>query len=216
MIGKLVEHIKSIQMGEESMHDKPMIFVFAGANGSGKSTMTDLILPTLGSIRYINADNIKASSSLSDMDAAKLAESLREESLIERCNFAFETVMSTDRNLNLLKRAKKLGYFVKVVYVVTESPDINKVRVSSRADSGGHSVPEDKIVSRYYKSQSLMPEVIGVSDICHIYDNSDDRAVRIFKKRKEECFADYTSYWTKERITTLTGCRNLVEKKLNS
>lgn len=193
-----------------------MIFVFAGANGSGKSTMTDLILPTLDGIRYINADNIKASSSLDEMDSAKLAESLREECLLEGYSFAFETVLSTPRNLNLLKRAKEKGYFIKVVYVVTESPNINKMRVSSRVDAGGHDVPEDKIVSRYYKSQELMPEVIEVSDICHIYDNSDDCAVRIFKKHKEDCFADYTEYWTKERLTTLTGCNNLVERQLNN
>lgn len=192
------------------MPDKPMIIVFAGANGSGKSTMTDLILPTLDGIRYINADNIKANSSLDEMESAKLAESLREECLLEGYSFTFETVLSTPRNLNLLKRAKDKGYFIKVVYVVTESPDINKMRVSSRADAGGHDVPEDKIVSRYYKSQSLMKDVIEISDICHIYDNSD-YPVRIFKKRKEECFAEYTDYWTKDRVIELTGCSNLVE-----
>lgn len=76
--------------------------------------MTDLILPTLKGIRYINADNIKASSSLNDMDAAKLAETLREESLLEKTDFAFETVLSTERNLKLLERAKEQGYFIKV------------------------------------------------------------------------------------------------------
>lgn len=197
------------------MRDKPIVFAFAGANGSGKSTLTDLILPTLKGVRYINADSIKANSSLDDMAAAKLAESLREECVNQKYDFAFETVLSTDRNLKLLKRAKEKGYFVKVVYVITRTPSINKVRVLTRERAGGHGVPEDKIVSRYYKSLQLMPEVINVADICHIYDNSGEKPVRIFKKRKTELFAEYTSYWTKEKILELTGCKNIIEKRLN-
>lgn len=202
-------------MGEEYMPNKPMVFVFAGANGSGKSTMTDLILPTLDGIRYINADNIKASSSLDEMDAARLADSLKEECLLEGYSFAFETVLSTDRNLKLLERAKKQGYFIKVVYVITKNPDINKMRVLTREESGGHGVPEDKIVSRYYKSLDLMKRVIKVADICHIYDNSGIKPVRIFKKKFADCYVEYTPYWTQERVLDITGCENLTEKKLN-
>lgn len=212
---KKIKHIWNIRMGDENMRDKPIVFVFAGANGSGKSTLTDLILPTLKGIRYINADNIKASSSLNDMDAAKLAETLREESLLEKTDFAFETVLSTERNLKLLARAKEQGYFIKVVYVITKNPNINKMRVITREQAGGHGVPEDKIVSRYYKSLQLMKSVIEVADICHIYDNSGSKPIRIFKKRKEDYFVEYTPYWTYERVADLTGCENLVEKKLN-
>lgn len=197
------------------MRDKPTVLVFAGANGSGKSTLTDLILPTIGGIKYINADNIKASSSMSDLGAAELAESLREECLIEKCDFAFETVLSTERNLNLLKRAKQAGYFIKVVYVITKNPSINKMRVKSRFQSGGHDVPEDKIESRYYKSLDLISEVISVSDICHIYDNSGSDPVRIFKKKLGQCFAEYDSYWTSQRVSDLTGCTDIISTSLN-
>lgn len=56
------------------MSKKPEIIVFAGPNGSGKSTITKLaaiIEP------YINADEIKKSSLCTDLEAAQLADKLR-------------------------------------------------------------------------------------------------------------------------------------------
>ena len=48
-----------------------------------------------------------------DMEAAIKAEELREKALSDKIDFTFETVLSTDRNLNLLKRAKENGYFIR-------------------------------------------------------------------------------------------------------
>ena len=59
-----------------------------------------------------------------------------------------------------------------------------------------------------------MKEVIEVSDICHIYDNSN-QPIRIFKKRKTECYYDDSSEWDKERIINFTGIANAVKKDLN-
>ena len=71
----------------------PEIIIFAGPNGSGKTTITRMAR-TIGV--YINADDIKRSSLCSDLEAAVKAEELREE-MIEKCeDFTFETVLSTD------------------------------------------------------------------------------------------------------------------------
>ena len=133
---------------KESAGIKPEIIVFAGPNGSGKSTITGVAY-TKGIRYYINADEIKRSTLCSDIEAARKAESLREEALQERKDFIFETVLSTERNLNLLKRAKEQGYFIRCIYVLTNNPKVNILRVRARVDDGGHDVPEDKIMSRY-------------------------------------------------------------------
>ena len=94
MTGKAKGHIWNIPMGEESMSDNnrfPEIIVFAGPNGSGKTTVTKLakvIEP------YINADDIKRTVHCSDLDAAVMAEKMREEALAEYRDFTFETVMA--------------------------------------------------------------------------------------------------------------------------
>ena len=144
------EHIYSTPMGGKSMSDveknfKPEVIVFAGPNGSGKSTITKMA-KTVGV--YINADDIKRSSLCSDLEAAQKAEELREQAINEKRDFTFETVLSTDRNLNLLRRAKENGYFIRCIYVLTASPDINVARVKIREASGGHGVPEEKVRSR--------------------------------------------------------------------
>ena len=89
---------------------KPEVVVFAGPNGSGKSTITDLLKPPYD---YVNADEIKKHLKCTDLEAAQIAEKHREMLLESENDFSFETVLSTERNLNLLKRAKEKGYFIK-------------------------------------------------------------------------------------------------------
>ena len=180
---------------------KPEVIVFAGPNGSGKTTITKLakvIEP------YINADDIKRANYCSDLEAAQLAEKMREKCVSERKSFTFETVLSTDRNLKLLQKAKENGYFIRCIYVLTCNADINISRVESRTARGGHSVPEDKIRSRYEKALSLIPELVKVCDILHVYDNST-LPFRIFKKRKQEYFYWQNENWDKDKIQQLTG-----------
>lgn len=194
------------------LHKKPEIVFFAGPNGSGKSTFTELLKPPMD---YINADEIKKNLKCSDMEAAELAEKQREDHLAVMSEFCFETVMSTRRNLDLLRRAKEKGYFIRCYYVLTADPMINVLRVQSRVESGGHDVPEEKIISRYDRALALVKEVVALSDICHIYDNSEEIPHRIFKKRKCECYYDECEDWLVEDIQALTDICQMEQKNLN-
>ena len=191
---------------------KPEIVVFAGPNGSGKSTFTELLKPP---VDYINADEIKKNLRCTDLKAAQLAEKQREEHVSRMEDFCFETVLSTDRNLKLLKKARQKGYFIRCYYILTTDPMINVLRVKSRVEAGGHDVPKEKIISRYDRALALVKELIKVCDICHIYDNSSNKPFRIFKKRKEELFYDECDDWYSEDIEALTGKKNMKKKNLN-
>lgn len=191
---------------------KPEITIFAGPNGSGKSTITDLLKPPYD---YINADEIKKHLKCTDLEAAQLAEKQREQLLANGQNFSFETVLSTERNLNLLKKAKDNGYFIKCFYILTSDPIINVARVKLRTLTGGHDVPEDKIVSRYDKALKLIPELLSVCDICSIYDNTSS-PYRIFKKRKDKFYYDNGSlFWNIYDIQTLTNIKDAEYLNLN-
>ena len=183
---------------------KPEIIVFAGPNGSGKSTiarMAKIIEP------YINADDIKRTTQCDDLEAAKQAEALREKQVALGQGFTFETVLSTERNLNLLRKAKEKGFFIRCIYVLTANSNINVLRVKTRYENGGHNVPEDKIRSRYNRCLDLIPELVQVCDIFHLYDNTKN-PFRIFKKRKSEYFVWENEFWPKEKIQELV---NIVE-----
>ncbi len=180
---------------------KPEVIVFAGPNGSGKSTITRMA-KTAG--RYINADEIKKATLCTDLEAAQKAEMLRNKAIEERADFTFETVLSTDRNLDLLRRAKDTGYFVRGIYVLTSDPYINVARVSARVALGGHDVPKEKILKRYDRALKLIPQLVEICDILHIYDNTSE-PFRIFKKRKDVYFQWCNAYWTAPEIAELTG-----------
>ena len=205
---RLKGHISNIPMGEENMSENnavklPEVIVFAGPNGSGKTTITGMA-KTVGV--YINADDIKRTTLCTDIEAALKAEELREKMILEKKDFTFETVLSTDRNLRLLKKAKEQWYFVRCIYVLTANVDINVARVSARQAIGGHGVPEDKIRSRYSKALALIPQLVEVCDILHVYDNTKE-PFRIFKKRKDIYFHWENKYWDFEKISDLTGIK---------
>ena len=188
-------------MDEEKLSLFPEVRVFAGPNGSGKSTFTtpEWIIPP-----YINADEIKLREHCGDLEAAIKAGELREEAINHRQSFTFETVMSKERNLLLLEKAKKCGYFIKGYYICTRSPMINVGRVQSRVESGGHDVPVDKIISRYYESVALLPRLFRVCDILHVYDNSGDGApYRIIRKHKNNVRIYPNEYWSALKIKRL-------------
>lgn len=152
---------------------------------------------------YINAGDIKRSSLCSDLEAAVKLKSLGKKWL-KRVNISHETVLSTDRNLKLLKKAKEKGYFLRCIYVLTSDYKINIARVSMRESMGGHGVPEEKIKSGYYKVLDLISELVEICDIVRIYDNINV-PFRIFKKRKDIYFHWENKYWSYSGIEKLTG-----------
>lgn len=73
---------------------------------------------------------------LDQTEAAVKAEELREHMINDKKDFTFETVLSNDRNLLLLQKAKEQGYFVRGIYVLTSNVDINVARVQARKAAG--------------------------------------------------------------------------------
>ena len=183
------------------MADKPVVLVFAGPNGSGKSTVTRELRPH-GT--YVNADDLKKDYNLSDLEAAEQATALRELLLENRADFSFETVLSTERNLLLLQRAKAQGYEVQCIYVLTCDENINVARVRARVALGGHDVPEDKIRTRYHRALSLVPRLFEICDALLIYDNSD-KPTLIFSKQGSYKRIIPNTNWSEDKVQHLLG-----------
>ena len=63
---------------------------------------------------------------------------------------------------------------------------------------------EDKIRLRYIKALKLIPALVEICDILHIYDNTRE-PFRIFKKRKDIFYRWSNKYWSNDDIERLTG-----------
>ena len=180
--------------------DKPRLLVYAGPNGSGKSTVTRGI-PVVG--LYVNADEIKRVHSCSDLEAAQEAETIREMLLDKRKDFTFETVLSTERNLELLRRAKEAGYEIFAVFVLTKDPEINVSRVKARSAAGGHDVPADKIRSRYHKSLQNLSQLVRIADMTRVVDNTGNMPALICEVKENNARVWENEAWTKADILRL-------------
>lgn len=180
---------------------KPLLVVFAGPNGSGKST----IVEHFGVLEsYTNADDVVSSTEMTNYEAAQYVYNRRNKYLDELKNFSFETVLSSDYSMDIIRKAHRNGYFIKCIFVLTLSPKLNALRIKARVEQGGHNVPEEKIYSRYDKSLSNIKELVKICDILHIYDNTGDEPRRIFRKHKEEDYKVFPNeFWSQERILDL-------------
>jgi len=104
--------------------------------------------------------------------ASVCADFIRHELLKAKVSFTFETVMSSRDKVDFLEKAQKQGYRTYLYFVATQDPIVNISRVRNRVKLGGHDVPKDKIVSRYYRSLELLPEAVKHSNRAYIFDNS--------------------------------------------
>ena len=187
-------------MVKESMQNKkPMVLVLADPNGSGKSTITTFF-EKVG--KYTNADDIVAATGMDNMEAAVLVDKMRYESISKRQDFTFETVLSSEYKLNILKKAKEEGYFIKCVFVLTVDPKINIARIESRVAAGGHDVDSSKVIERYYKSVNNIKKLLCICDIMHVYDNTETPK-RIIRKHKDDLSIYPNEYWSEQDILEL-------------
>ena len=181
---------------------RPVLIVIAGPNGSGKTTITSKILrhEWMEDAVYINPD-VVAQERFGDwnspdavLKAVKYCEALREDCLKQQKSLVFESVLSSDGKVEFIKRAKDLGYFIRVFFVATNHPSINAARIAKRVMQGGHDVPITKIISRYQKSIFNCKCISELVDRLYIYDNSVDGvdARLLFRKAEGKLVKQYS------------------------
>jgi len=154
--------------------------VVAGPNGSGKSTITQRV-SFEGCDRLLDPDAIALGLNPSNPSAAAMMagrEVLRriEDYLGRGVSFAVETTLSSPRSIDLIGRAKSLGYETHLIFVALDSPDRSILRIRNRASRGGHFVPDADVKRRYARSIANLAKAIRLVDIADVYDNSEGEA----------------------------------------
>ncbi|RDC63619.1 hypothetical protein [Adhaeribacter pallidiroseus] len=106
--------------------------------------------------------------------AAILSDWLRQELLATRQSFSFETVMSGQDKVTLLKNAQAAGYRTYLYFVTTKDVKINLGRVHYRVTQGGHPVPDHAIIQRYQKTLENLKQALQNSSRAYLFDNSSE------------------------------------------
>lgn len=93
----------------------PTIYIIAGCNGAGKTTFAKEFLPSIGVIRFLNADEIARGLSplkpeMVAFKAGRLLLSELSELIEHREMFALESTLSGRTYVRIFKNAKQLGY----------------------------------------------------------------------------------------------------------
>jgi len=133
------------------------LYLIAGANGSGKSTIARVLLPTEG-VRFVNPDDIARELNPDAPEHAKIAagrEALHriDEFFDDGESFAIETTLSGIVHVKTLRRAKELGYGTTLIYVFVDSAEICIARIAARVRNGGHYIPDADVRRRYGRSK---------------------------------------------------------------
>ncbi len=136
--------------------EKPTLYIIAGCNGAGKTTASYSVLPELlGCREFVNADEIAKGLSPFNPDsvaieAGKLMLKRISKLLDERKIFAIETTLAARSYAKLVEQAKSIGYQVILLFFWLSSPEMAIERVAERVREGGHNIPTETIVRRYW------------------------------------------------------------------
>lgn len=166
---------------------QPVLVFLAGPNGAGKSTFYRNFLESqlAGRLPFVNADEIakalrEAGAAGSDADYDRLAfdktEELRHSLLEQRLSFCTETVFSDPEGakLDFLRRARKAGYAVFMVFIGLDHTQLSVARVVQRVGAGGHDISDEKLEQRFPRTLANLRAAIEIVDEAFLFDNSSD------------------------------------------
>ena len=163
---------------------KPQIFVLAGCNGAGKSSIGGQALQAAG-IPYFNPD-LAAREAIATATAVGRILTQGEanawaweegvarlrRAIAQRGNYALETTLGSETIVGLLMEAATAGLAVNVWFVGLDSVELHVARVAQRVARGGHDIPRADIERRYVRSRLNLIRLLAKLNQLVVYDNS--------------------------------------------
>jgi predicted ABC-type ATPase len=166
------------------------IFVLAGVNGAGKSSVGGAAL-LHNKIEYFNPDLAARTlldgrpglaSEAANAQAWEIGRERLARALAEGLNFAFETTLGARTIPQMLVDGARQGAQVHVWYAGLSSPELHLQRVRARVAAGGHDIPEAKIRERYETSRANLIRLLPLLASLRLYDNSAEGDPKVGRK----------------------------------
>jgi len=161
-------------------HEKETKTFFTSHPLTFKANLTDSIAKIVFKDNIIDFSHTIINSYI----ASILSDFLRRKLVDSGKSLSFETVMSSKDKIDFLAYAKEKGFKTYLYFIATDDPQINIQRVENRVYQGGHNVPKDKIINRYYKSLDNLYNAAKITYRSFIFDNSGDDRIFLAEVHK--------------------------------
>jgi predicted ABC-type ATPase len=157
---------------------RPVLYVLAGVNGAGKSSVGGHLLERAG-LAWFNPDTFarelvaETGCDQADANAAAWQEGMRrlDEAIANGTHCAFETTLG-GRTVPARIKAASATHDVLMWFCGLSSPELHIARVKSRVAAGGHDIPEAKIRERYPAALVNLIALMPCLAHLQVYDNS--------------------------------------------
>jgi predicted ABC-type ATPase len=156
------------------------IYVLAGVNGAGKSSLAGAAFRAHGgdyynpdeAARALKAANAALTQTQANAAAWQHGRTLLERAIAKRLDYAFETTLGASTIPRLLAEAAAQGIEVRVWYAGLATPELHLARVRARVARGGHDIPEQTIRRRFEHSRLNLIQLLPALAALRVYDNS--------------------------------------------
>ncbi|MCB2034416.1 MAG: hypothetical protein KDF57_14330 [Ottowia sp.] len=160
------------------MKPRPVIYVLAGVNGAGKSSVGGHLLTRAG-LAWFNPDafarelRAAAGGSVEKANGAAWREGMRrlDAALAGGSSYAFETTLGGRSVPARLAQAART-HDVLMWFCGLATPELHLARVQARVAVGGHDIPEAKIRERWQASIANLIALLPHLAEARLFDNS--------------------------------------------
>jgi predicted ABC-type ATPase len=169
-------------MSARRARKRPLIFVLAGVNGAGKSSVGGAMLQEHG-LTWFNPDAFSreliarsgVSKDIADSNAWAYGKACLEAAIANGTDFAFETTLGGNTIARLIGEAAATHDIIMIFWGL-DSVERHIERVRLRVRYGGHDIPEERIRKRWVSARQNLIALLPRLAQLQVFDNSQEAA----------------------------------------
>jgi len=161
-----------------------ILFIIAGANGSGKTTISRDLLKEYD-LEFLNADEMARELNPENLEKARIKAGKvllqhLDTLILGRKSFSVETTLSGKYLIKKIEECRCAGYRVVLLYLFLDSPEIAINRIRARVKNGGHGIPDQDVIRRFHRSRdNFWKQYKNIVDEWVLYYNGEDVLVQV-------------------------------------